>query len=261
MTPNPAVLITGASSGIGATYADRFAARGHDLVLVARSADRLNEVAARLRSARGVSVDVVQADLADHEALERVSARLGEDDRIGILVNNAGVGLSGAFADQNPGAVAKLVAVNVGAVTTLAQAAARRFVDAGNGAIVNISSVVGLIPEFGQTAYAASKAFVTTLSQSMAVELSGKGVYVQAVLPAATATEIWTRAGSNPSRLPPMMDVGALVDAALVGFDRREAITIPVLSDAGLWDSYQNARKAMLPEFGGVVPAARYRAA
>jgi short-subunit dehydrogenase len=260
MNPKPAVLITGASSGIGATYADRFAARGHDLVLVARSAGRLGEVASRARSVHGVAVDVVQADLSDSQAVERVSVRLADDDRIGILINNAGVALSGSFADQDPADVARLVGVNVGAVTTLAQTAARRFARSGEGAIVNISSVVGLIPEFGQTAYAASKAFVTMLSQSMAVELASKGVYVQAVLPAATATEIWTRAGTNPSQMPAMMDVGALVDSALVGFDRREPITIPVLSDAGLWDAYQNARKAMLPEFGGVVPARRYHA-
>ncbi len=256
-----AVLITGASSGIGATYADRLAARGHDLVLVARNTKRLNDVAERLRSSHGVNVDLKQADLADPKALAQVSARIVGDDRIGILVNNAGVGLSGAFADQNPEEIAKLVAINVGAVTTLAQAAARRFAGAGDGAIINISSVVGLIPEFGQTAYAASKAFVTTLSQSMAVELAGRGVYVQAVLPAATATEIWMRSGANPSHLPPMMDVGALVDAALIGFDRRETITIPVLPEAGLWEDYQNARKAMLPGFGGIVPAERYLAA
>ena len=261
MNNNSAVLITGASSGIGATYADRFAGRGHDLVLVARSADRLYEVASRLRSAHGVAVDVVQADLSENEALARVSARLADDERIGILINNAGVALSGSFADQDPSDVARLLAVNVVALTTLAQTATRRFARSGDGAIVNISSVVGLIPEFGQTAYAASKAFVTTLSQSMAVELAGKGVYVQAVLPAATATEIWSRAGANASQLPAMMDVGALVDAALIGFDRREPITIPVLPDAGLWDAYQNARKAMLPEFGGVVPAKRYLAA
>ena len=261
MSSKPAVLVTGASSGIGATYADRFAARGHDLVLVARNVVRLNEVAERLRSSYGAHVDLIQADLADPSALRQVSVRLGEDDSIGILLNNAGVGLSGSFADQNPDDVARLVAVNVGAVTTLAQTAARRFAQSGKGAVINVSSVVGLIPEFGQAAYAASKAFVTTLSQSMAIELAGKGVYVQAVLPAATATEIWTRSGTNPSGLPPMMDVGALVDAALVGFDRRETITIPVLPDAGLWENYQNARKAMLPGFGGVHPAARYLAA
>lgn len=261
MTSKPAVLVTGASSGIGATYADRFAARGHDLVLVARDAERLDRVGDRLRSRHGVGVETMRADLADAEALARVADRLAGDESIGILINNAGIALPGRFAEQTPDDVARLVAVNVGAVTLLAQAAARGFAEAGEGAIVNVSSVVGLIPEFGQAAYAASKAFVTTLSQAMAFELAGKGVYVQGVLPAATATEIWTRSGANPADLPPMMDVGVLVDAALVGFDRREAITIPVLPDAGQWEAYQNARMAMLPGFGGVDAATRYAAA
>jgi hypothetical protein len=261
MTRKPAVLITGASSGIGAIYADRFAARGHDLVLVARNAERLDRVGGRLRTLHGVDVELLQADLANGEALGRVADRLAGDEKIGILVNNAGVALSGAFADQKPDDVAQLVAINVGAVTLLAQAAARRFAMAGDGAIINVSSVVGLVPEFGQAAYAASKAFVTTLSQAMAFELSGRGVYVQGVLPAATSTEIWTRSGANPANLPPMMDVEVLVDAALVGFDRRETITIPVLPDAGQWEAYQNARMAMLPNFGGVVAATRYAAA
>lgn len=261
MTRKPAVLVTGASSGIGATYADRFAARGHDLVLVARNAERLAAVGDRLASRHGVAVETLQADLADAEPVGRVADRLARDERIGILINNAGIALPGRFADQTPDDVTRLVAVNVAAVTLLAQAAAHRFAAAGDGAIVNISSVVGLIPEFGQAVYAASKAFVTTLSQAMAFELAGKGVYVQGVLPAATGTEIWTRSGASPADLPPMMDVGVLVDAALVGFDRREAITIPVLPDAGQWEAYQNARKAMLPGFGGVVAALRYAAA
>lgn len=261
MTRKPTVLITGASSGIGATYADRFAARGHDLVLVARNAERLERVGESLRNRHGVGVELIRADLADAEALGAVADRLAADERIGILVNNAGIAVPGSFAEQKPDDVAQLVAINVGAVTLLAQAAARRFAKAGDGAIVNVSSVVGLIPEFGQAAYAASKAFVTTLSQAMAFELSGRGVYVQGVLPAATGTEIWTRSGANPADLPPMMDVGVLVDAALVGFDRRETITIPVLPDAGQWEAYQNARMAMLPGFGGVDAAMRYAAA
>jgi len=261
MTRKSKVLVTGASSGIGAMYADRFAARGHDLVLVARNAERLDRVGDRLRTVHGVGAELVQADLANAEALNRVADRIAVDEQIGILVNNAGIAVSGTFAEQAQDDLAQLVAINVGAVTLLAQAAARRFAKAGEGAIINVSSVVGLIPEFGQAAYAASKAFVTTLSQAMAIELSGKGVYVQGVLPAATSTEIWARSGANPASLPPMMEVGVLVDAALVGFDRRETITIPVLPDGGQWEAYQDARKAMLPSFGGVSAADRYSTA
>lgn len=259
MTKLPSVLITGASSGIGATYANRFARRGHDLVLVARDAARLNALADQLRQLNGGRVDVLPADLTDPDDLAKVEARLRDDDTIGILINNAGAALGGAFEQQALDDIDRLVALNTTAVLRLAHVAAGLFAKAGAGAIVNISSVVGLVPEFGQTVYGATKAFVTFLSQGMAHELAPKGVYVQAVLPAATATEIWARAGADASTLSPMMDVNELVDAALIGFDRGETITIPPLQDAALWDQYQAARQAMLPEFGNVHAAERYR--
>lgn len=261
MTKLPSVLITGASSGIGATYANRFARRGHDLVLVARDAARLNALADQLRQLNGGRVDVLAADLTDPDDLAKVEARLRDDDTIGILINNAGAALGGAFEQQALDDIDRLVALNTTAVIRLAHVAASRFAKAGAGAIVNISSVVGLVPEFGQTVYGATKAFVTFLSQGMAHELTPKGVYVQAVLPAATATEIWARAGADASTLSPMMDVNELVDAALIGFDRGETITIPPLPDAAQWDQYQAARHAMLPGFGNVHAAERYRTA
>lgn len=261
MAASPAVLITGASSGIGATYAERFARRGHDLVLVARDRVRLEALAARLSEQHGVAVDVVQADLTKPGDLALVEARLRDDRGIGILVNNAGAALAGSFDQQAADDIERLVTLNATAVIRLANAAAASFVKAGEGAIVNIGSVVGLVPEFGQTVYGATKAFVLFLSQGMNFELAPKGVYVQAVLPAATQTEIWERAGADVSVLPAMMDVGELVDAALVGFDRREAVTIPPLPDAGKWEAYQAARQAMLPGFAEIHVAERYRTA
>lgn len=255
------VLITGASSGIGATYADRFAARGHDLVLVARDRARLESLASRLRTQTGVAVDVQPADLAEEADLAIVEARLRDDHAIGVLVNNAGISKAGSFTAQSATDIARMVAINTTAVLRLAHAVAPRFVAAGSGAIVNIGSAVGVIPEFGQTVYGATKAFVQFLSQGLAFELTPHGVYVQAVLPAATATEIWSRAGADPEALAPMMDVGALVDAALVGFDRREAVTIPHLHDATQWEAFQGARMAMIPGFGETVPAPRYHTA
>ncbi|MHA6692963.1 SDR family NAD(P)-dependent oxidoreductase [Devosia sp. A449] len=260
MTSIPAVLITGASSGIGATYAARFAQRGHDLVLVARDDARMQTLAARLRQDTGVSIDILPADLTNRDDLAKVEARLRDDSTIGILVNNAGAALAGAFDQQAVDDIERLVALNSTALVRLASAAAGRFAQAGKGAIINISSVVGLAPEFGQTVYGATKAFVTFLSQGMNIELAPKGVYVQTVLPSATATEIWTRAGADTSTMG-LMAVGELVDAALVGFDRREAVTIPPLPDAGQWESYQTARRAMFPGFAQVLAAERYRQA
>lgn len=261
MSDLPAVLITGASSGIGATYADRFARRGHDLVIVARDKARLDALAERLRSETGVAIDVIQADLSDEADLVIVEARLRDDARIGVLVNNAGLSIADRFEKQAALDIAQLLAVNTTAVLRLAHAVSPRFVEAGQGAIINVGSAVSLMPEFGQTVYGATKAFVLYLSQGLAFELGPKGVYVQAVLPAATGTEIWSRAGADPSQLPPMMEVGEMVDAALVGFDRREGVTIPPLHDGSHWDAFQAARHQMLPGFAQTTAAPRYKAA
>ncbi|WP_321836180.1 MULTISPECIES: SDR family oxidoreductase [Pseudomonas] len=259
MTTQSSVLITGASSGIGATYAERFARRGHDLVLVARDNTRLQTLAAHLRQEHGVAVDVVQADLTCTRDLEAVEARLREDATIGILINNAGVAQAGSFLEQTAQSLSDLITLNTTALTRLASAIAPRLVLAGEGAIVNIGSVVGLAPEFGMTVYGASKAFVLFLSQGLSLELSAKGVYVQAVLPAATRTEIWERAGIDINTLAEVMDVGELVDAALIGFDRRELVTIPPLQDAARWDTLQTTRQALLADIRQAHAAERYR--
>src|SRR3954471_9880264 len=175
-TKKPAVLVTGASTGIGAVYADRFAKRGHDLVLVARDRAKLETLAQRLRRETGVNVDILQADLTDPAQLGKVETLLRDDDRIGILVNNAGASLPGTFIDQTTEATANLIGLNTVAVTRLAGAVAPRFVKAGAGAIINIGSVVGLAPEFGSSVYGATKAFVLYLSQGLNLELGPKGV-------------------------------------------------------------------------------------
>ncbi|MBJ2258531.1 SDR family NAD(P)-dependent oxidoreductase [Pseudomonas psychrophila] len=259
MTTHSSVLITGASSGIGATYAERFARRGHDLVLVARDKARLETLAAHVRQEYGVAVDVLQADLTQSSDLEVVEARLRDDSSIGILINNAGIAQSGGFLEQTAQSLTTIIALNTVALTRLASAIAPRLVQAGEGAIVNIGSVVGLAPEFGQSVYAATKAFVQLLSQGLSHELSAKGVYVQAVLPAATRTEIWERAGIDINTLPEVMDVGELVDAALIGFDRRELMTIPPLHDAARWDALQGARLALLGDVRMAHAAERYQ--
>lgn len=254
------VLITGASTGIGATYAERFAQRGHNLVLVARDKSRLDALSTRLRDKYDVSIDVIQADLTQTSDLTTVEARLRDDANIGILVNNAGAAQSGSFVEQSTDSVANLVALNTTALVRLASAIAPRLAQAGNGAIINIGSVVGLAPEFGMSVYGATKAFVLFLSQGLSLELSPKGVYVQAVLPAATRTEIWERAGIDINTLSEVMGVDELVDAALVGFDRREPVTIPPLQDAARWDALQAARQGLLSEIRQSVVAERYQA-
>jgi short-subunit dehydrogenase len=255
------VLITGASSGIGAVYADRFARRGHPLVLVARDAGRMDVLAQRLRAEAHVDVDVLPADLIDGTQLARVESRLRDDERIGILVNNAGASAHGSFATGDIDEMDGVIRLNVTAPTRLTAAVTSRFLARGNGAIVNIASVVGLAPELSNGVYGGTKAYVIAFSQMLQRDLGPQGVYVQAVLPAATRTEIWERAGRNIDDIPAVMEVEELVDAALVGYDRRELITIPPLPDAGQWDAFEAARKAMLPNYRNERAAERYRAA
>jgi short-subunit dehydrogenase len=261
MSLGQSVLITGASTGIGATYAERFARRGHDLVLVARDIARLEELAGRLRVQSQVKVEVLQADLTVSSDLASVEARLREDARIGVLINNAGMAQSGGILQQSAGSIDGLIALNTTALTRLAAAVAPRFAEAGAGAIVNIGSVVGLAPEFGMSIYGATKAFVQILSQGLSVELAPKGVYVQAVLPAGTRTEIWQRAGIDTSTMADLMEVGELVDAALVGFDRREPVTIPPLQDVERWSALEVARLQLLSGIQQAHVAERYRIA
>jgi uncharacterized protein len=259
MTLLPTVFITGASSGIGATYAERFARRGHDLVLVARDQSRLDALATRLREQHQVAVEVLPADLTNPADLPLLETRLRSDARIGILINNAGMPQSGSFLEQTPEAIESQIALNVTALTRLAAAIAPRLAQSGTGAIVNIGSVVGLAPEFGMSIYGATKAFVLFLSQGLAQELSPKGVYVQAVLPASTRTEIWQRAGIDINTLPEVMEVEELVDAALVGFDRREPVTIPPLHVAERWDTLDKARQGLLSDLRQTHAAERYQ--
>lgn len=261
MTATSTVLITGASTGIGAAYAERFARRGHDLVLVARDKARMETLGDRLRQENGVSIDIIQADLTKSEELAAVETRLRDDARIEILVNNAGANVGGSFVEQATDDVARLVDLNTTAVVRLASAIAPRLAETGNGAIINIGSVVGLAPEFQMTVYGATKAFVLFFSQGLSLELAAKGVYVQAVLPSATRTEIWERSGVDVDTLPALMELDELVDAAMVGFDRRETVTIPPLPDAGQWDAHQASRQAMIPGFAQVHVADRYRSA
>lgn len=263
MTNLGTAIVTGASTGIGARYADRLARRGHDLVLVARDRARMEILATRLREETGRNVEIVVADLTDRADLARIEARLASDAAITMLVNNAGMALTGNVLDTDAGSVERLIALNITAVTLLAGAAGRAFAARKNGAIINISSVVALVPEQFDGVYSGSKAYVLNLSQSLAAVLEPQGVRVQAVLPGATRTEIWERAGQDVDSFPAeiVMAVDDLVDAALVGFDAGETVTIPPLADDGQWLAFTAARLTMAPNLSRRDVAARYREA
>ncbi|WP_428488294.1 SDR family NAD(P)-dependent oxidoreductase [Rhodopila sp.] len=256
-------LITGASSGIGAVYADRLARRGHDLILVARDVARLEALAAALREQTGRTIDVLPADLADTTELARVQDRLTSDPAITMLVNNAGVSLNGSLLENGPDALQRLIAVNITAPTLLAHAAGVAFVERGAGTIVNIASVLAMAPELLDGVYSGSKAYLLNLSIDLAGRVGATGVRVQAVLPGATRTEIWQRSGKDADTLMPgkVMAVDDLVDAALLGLDHGETVTIPSLHDEALWTAYDAARLALAPNLSHRDVARRYRAA
>ncbi len=255
-------LITGASTGIGAVYADRLARRGYNLILSARDATRLNALAARLRAEAGVAVDVLPADLTTRAGRAVLEQRLKNDPVISLLVNNAGMAASGTLVELDPAVIETMIEVNVIAVARLAAAAARAFVTRGQGTIINIASVLALAPERFNGVYSGTKAFVLNLTQSMQNELTPLGIQVQAVLPGATRTEIWERAGVDISKYPAdmMMEVHEMVDAALAGLDMREAVTIPSLPQPEDFDALTQARLALGPNLSHSQAAARYKA-
>jgi hypothetical protein len=253
-------VITGASSGIGAVYADRLARRGYDLVVVARNRERLNALAKRLTNETGRSIEVFHADLSDNKDLARVEAKLREDKTVSVLVNNAGVGAMAPLLDTDVNQLEDMFSLNIRAVTRLTYAAVPGFVERGHGTIINISSMVGIAPEVLNGVYGASKAYVLALSQSLEHELAARGVRVQAVLPGAIATEFWDIGGFPVSNLPKEMVMTAdnLVDAALAGLDQGEKVTIPSLPDKAEWDAFDSARRALSGRLSAAVPAARY---
>jgi short-subunit dehydrogenase len=253
-------LVTGASSGIGAVYAQRLAARGFDLLLVARDQQRLDEAASKLRAEHGVNVEVLKADLTQKDDVLKLEQRLRSDSNISLLLNNAGVAADGLLANADLDQLERMIQLNVTAVTRLASAAAASFAKAGRGTIINIASVVALFPERFNATYSASKAYVLSLTQSLNAELDGTGVKVQAVLPGVTRTEIWERSGIDASQIPAemVMEAGEMVDAALSGLDQGELITIPSLPDAADWDAFVAARLVMAPNLSKSKAAARY---
>ncbi|MBU9616771.1 SDR family NAD(P)-dependent oxidoreductase [Burkholderia multivorans] len=256
-------VVTGASSGIGAIYADRLARRGYDLILVARSRTRLDALAQRITSDTRRSVEVIAADLNDRAALAAVEAKLKQDASITLLVNNAGIGTHTPLLESDVDAMTRMIDLNVTALTRLTYAAVPGFVARGHGAVINIASIVALSPETLNGVYGGSKAFVLAFTQSLHHELADKGVQVQAVLPGATATDFWQTGGLPIEHLPKsiVMSASDMVDAALVGFERRELVTIPSLHAGEAWDAYDAARRAMAPHLSSDTPAPRYAAA
>lgn len=256
-------LVTGASSGIGALYAEKLAQQGYDLILVARNRERLNALASEISTRTGRAVEVLPADLADRDSLARVENQLRQDASITLLVNNAGIGTHTPLLQSDVAQMTRMVELNVTAPMRLAYAAVPGFVARGRGALINIASIVAVAPEVLNGVYGGTKAFVLAFSQSLQHELAGTGLRVQAVLPGATATDFWAIGGRPVEQLDPRIVMRAedLVDAALLGFERGELVTIPSLHAAEEWDAYEAARRTMAAHLSSNTVAPRYAGA
>ncbi len=253
-------LITGASTGIGAVYADRLAQRGYNLILVARDQKRLTDLAASLTAKTGRTVDVLPADLTNRQDLLKVEERLRSDKAITALVNNAGLNVGAKLIDSKADDLDNMIQLNVTALTRLTSAVLPGFLERAGGLIINIASIVALAPEMLNGAYSGTKAYVVNLTQALHNEVSSKGIQVQAVLPGATSTELWDRSGIPLHHLPAeiVMTAEEMVDASLAGLDQNELITIPALPNVADWETYDSARRALGPNLSRRESAARY---
>jgi len=260
--PKGTALITGASSGIGAIYADRLARRGYDLILVARSQDSLARVGKDIANATGRNVTTVKADLGQRDDLLKIEGILRTDPSITMLVNNAGIGAVEPLLMSDVEAMERMIKLNVTALTRLVYAAAPSFVAREHGTIINMASAMGLAPEILNGVYGATKAFVIALTMSLKRELADKNIRIQAVLPGAVETPFWEASGSSLDRLPDqiVMKGEDAVDAALAGLDMGELITLPSVPDAEDWNAYEAARQKLMPNLSRNIPAPRYRA-
>ncbi|MEU9326335.1 SDR family oxidoreductase [Streptomyces canus] len=260
-TQNKTAVVTGASAGLGAAYAQRLADRGYDLILVARNAARLETLASDIRSRTGRAVDVVVADLTDAAQISVVEERLRTDESIEVLINNAGGALLTPLTGSDAAAYEALINLNVTALTRLTIAVLPGLTARGHGTVVNISSAMALNILPVSAVYSGTKSYVLTFTQALQQELAESPVRVQAVLPGAVRTELWDGSGVDLEAFPEeiVMSVDDAVDAALAGLDAGEPVTILSLPEIGDWESFEKARQALVPNLSRNVPADRYR--
>jgi short-subunit dehydrogenase len=254
-------IVTGASAGLGKIYADRLARRGYDLVLVARRADRLAELAETLTNAYGIRARAFAADLSRAEDVERVASLIREDDSITMLVNNAGVSVAGTTPTLDAAGVAWQQAINVDAVSRLSLAALPEFLARDRGTLINVASILafGFLPT--STFYSAGKGHVANLTRGLQNEVQGTNVRVQLVAPSVTATEIWDEGRLKEMDPRIVMTAEDCVDAALAGLDQGEQVTFPSVENAQLWKNVEEALGKLFVGGMSGKPASRYNVA
>jgi uncharacterized protein len=260
--PRPLALVTGASSGIGAAYAVALAARGHDLILVARRAERLEAVAAPLR-AQGAAVEVVVADLGARDDVARLAA-LCTTRPLALLVNNAGLAHYMPFAKLPPERASEVMQVNAVAALDLSRAALPGMLERDRGAIINVASLLAFSGELrgrlpARAVYAATKAFLLTFTQALAAELEGTNVKAQVVCPGLVVSEFHTRQGLDLSAMPRMTSED-VVTASLADLAAGVVVCLPPVEDRSAFDAIATAQAALVGQSSRQALAGRYRA-
>lgn len=266
-TKRPHALVTGASSGIGAAFAERLARDGYDLVIVARRRDKLEELARKLRKDHGVDVEVVTADLSRTKDIGAVEKRIAADAKLDLLVNNAGFGGYMPFAELDPDKAEELINLQVLAVARLTRAALPGMIQRGRGAIVNVSSRLAFSGAMGsgqlpkRATYVGTKAFINAFSQLLQSELEGTGVQVQALCPGLVETEFHTHVGTDSSRFPAgiVMKPEDVVQASLAGLKLGEVVCVPGLEDPKLLEQIYESKKHFFEASRTGALATRYR--
>lgn len=254
-------VITGASSGFGAVFADRLARKGYDLILVARRGDRLESLAQQLRTQYGVTVKNIVADLTAVSDLEKVAGEIAGDASITMLINNAGTTTLAAFADTSVAKQLTMINLNVIALTLLTHAVLPGFRQRDRGTLINVGSVMGFHSLPFTSVYSGTKGYVDGFTRGIQKELLGTNVIAQLVMPASAATEIWDVSGYPLSALDPaiVMTTENCVDAALNGLEQGDLLTLPSVEDKQLQDDYETAREKLFAgsQLSGK-PASRY---
>ncbi len=259
----PIALVTGASSGIGLSYARRLAKEGYDLVAVARREDRLRSLARELATA-GATTEVLVADLATDAGIAAVEKRCAGND-LALVINNAGVSRYMPFVELPPEAIDELVRLHVLGPTRIARAALAPMVARGSGAVINVASLLSLTgtvppnPMPYRAVYAAAKAYLLAFTQQVAHEVGGKGVKAQVVLPGIVETEFHDEMRAKNAQLPPGMKADDVVQASLSALASGEVVCIPPLGDAAAFDKVGEAQRAVFPVARSTELAARYK--
>lgn len=256
---NPVALITGASSGIGEALAGCFAAAGHDVILVARSEDKLKTLAASLASQYGVAVSVQAADLSKPGAAAQLLATLSrKHHNVDVLVNCAGVLEQGAFTAMDPAVHQNIIDLNISGLTAMLSAFVPGMVERGAGRVLNVASIAAFQPVPSLASYAASKAYVLSLSESLAEELRGTGVTVTALCPGITATNMLTQAASANDKLHQLPgflvgDVQQVADMAFAACMQGDAICVPGIVNQAAMIASRATPKWLVRCIGGLL--------